>query len=149
MLIRSIANGRYKVHRTSENLKFHLWWTHCCQKWVCQSLSPFFNIRRSLHWILLIKKNSNEIFGVGMLHSCMHAFSKIQELEGLAPSSQTEGSLLRTPWVALMARKFWQKESFVNSLHWKNTFNHFWPKTLDKVKKLTNLPTALQIPQVN
>jgi len=89
------------------------------------------------------------MFGVGILHSCMGAFYGIQELAGLTPSGLTEGSLLRTPWVALMARKIWQKESFVNSLHWKNTFNHFWPKTLDKVKNLTNLPTALQIPQVN
>jgi hypothetical protein len=40
----------------------------------------------------------------------------IKVLAGLAPSSQTLGSLLRTPWLAKLARIFWEKVNLVNSL---------------------------------
>ncbi len=50
----------------------------------------------------------------------------IQVLAGLAPSSQTIGSLLRTPWLAKPATKIWQNVSSPNSLQWKNPLNYFW-----------------------
>ncbi len=41
---------------------------------------------------------------------------EIKVLAGLAPSSQTVGSLKRTPWLAKPSRKIWHKVSFVKSL---------------------------------
>ncbi len=40
----------------------------------------------------------------------------IQGLAGLVQYSQNVGSLLRTPWLAKPAGKFWQKVSSANSL---------------------------------
>ncbi len=42
-------------------------------------------------------------------------------LAGLAPSSQTVGSLFSTPWPA---QKFDKKMFLVISLQWKNTLNY-------------------------
>ncbi len=46
----------------------------------------------------------------------------IQGLAGLAPSSQTVGSLLKKPWPD---RKIQQKESSLNSQKWKNALDYF------------------------
>jgi hypothetical protein len=68
------------------------------KKSVCQTL-PLTNI-----FIL-----ANVFLGVGMLHGFTGIFSRkeggIQVLEGLAPSTQTVGSLLRTPWLTKPDRK--------------------------------------------
>jgi hypothetical protein len=56
---------------------------------------------------------ANVLLGVGTLDSCVGMFPRteggIKVLAGLAPSSQTVGSLLRTPWLAKSARNIWQK----------------------------------------
>jgi hypothetical protein len=49
----------------------------------------------------------------------------IQVLAGLVQSIQKVGSLLKTPWLAYPARKFWQKSYAANSLQLKNALGYF------------------------
>ncbi len=73
-------------------------------------------------------------FGVGMPCSCVDVFPEkvggIQVLEGLAPCSQTVGSLLRTP-----GQQKWLENNhrfvLMNSLQLKNALNYFWPDELN------------------
>ncbi len=80
----------------------YILWTHCCHKWVCQTLSLIFVffIKKFL-LILLFFFTCKHIFGVGMLHSCGCMFygkeGGIQVLAGLALYSQTAWSLAGTP----------------------------------------------------
>jgi len=59
--------------------------------------------------------------GVGTLDSCVGMFPRteggIKVLAGLVPSSQTAGSLFRTPWLAKLVRKNDIPEMY-NILHW-------------------------------
>jgi len=59
-----------------------------------------------------------------------------QVLAGLAPSSQTVGSLSRTP-----NGNFLQIVCSAKSIDWKNRGNYFLSKAFYKFKKLTNLCT--------
>ncbi len=63
---------------------------------------------------------------------------RIEVLAGIAPSSQTVGSILGTPQQETIDKKV----SYVNSVQWKDANNYFWSKTFGKVENLTNsLPT--------
>ncbi len=85
---------------------------------------------------------ANVFLGLGMWRSCE---GKIQVLEGLLPSNQTVGSLLRTPNWRSRLEKFQQEVISVNSLQLKNAINQFRSNAFGKVKNLTNLPTTLSI----
>jgi len=45
---------RYRVHRTTENVKFHVRQTHCCQKRVCQTLSLILVSIKKQFWQIYI-----------------------------------------------------------------------------------------------
>ncbi len=67
------------------------------------------------------------------------AVAVVLGLAGLAPSSQTVGSLLGT------SIKIRQGVSSVNSLQFKNTKKYFSSNEFGKVKKLTHLPTTIYL----
>ncbi len=110
----------FQVHRTSKNVNFHILQIYCCQKWVCETLSLFFFIfKKWLHWMLIYFLILRSTFlGVGVPSGCMGMFPKmgggIQVLAGLAASSRTVQSLVRSPWPANLVRKFQQKVILLN-----------------------------------
>jgi hypothetical protein len=63
-------------------------------------------------------------FWVGMTHGCTGAFTRkkggIEFLAGPAPSSQTVGSLLRTPWLAKLTIKI--VKYYINDYKFGNFF---------------------------
>ncbi len=91
----------------------HVWQTHCCRKWFCQTLSDFLKIKKWSDQILIFFRLSNVFLGVGMPHGCTGAFPAteggIQVLAGSAPSSQTVGSLLITSGKLCRLEKFGKK----------------------------------------
>ncbi len=103
----------------------------------------FLKYKKWLNWSLLIFYTCKCIFGVGTLCSCASVFSRKKDgmrvLAGLAPTSQTLGSLMKTH-ACLPARKIWKKVSSMNSLQWKNARNYFITNAFGKVKILSNLP---------
>ncbi len=57
------------------NINFHKWWTHCCQKWVCQTLCLIFVfIKKWFRQNLILFKLENVFFGVNMQRRCEGTF---------------------------------------------------------------------------
>ncbi len=120
---------RFRVCRSSENVKFHIWQTHCSPKGVCLTLSLIF-LYLQIYFL-----------GVGTLHCCASTVPRKvggkQVLIGLALSSPTVGYLLRPSWLALSARKMQQKSEFNELTSMDKRHSYFWSNTFGKVKNLT------------
>ncbi len=144
-----VQNHKYWVHRTSENICFTFDKLTVAKSEKSKFFSHLYIFKKWFRLISLIFNACKPIFeGRYAVQLGRHFPGKeygIQVLSYLASSSQTEGSLLRTPWPAKPVRIIWQKMSSVNSLKWKNTLNYFWSNAIDKVKNLINLPTKGRI----
>jgi hypothetical protein len=98
-----------------------------------------FKLKMWYHWILIFFITCKCIFGgLSRLHCCTGTFlgkeGGIQVLAGLAPSSQTVGSIFKIPLLGKLARKIWRIVSSMSSLQYKNIKNAFIEHILQSQK---------------